>query len=391
MRPRLQTASLQAAIDNCFLAGGGEVTVPAGVFRIGGLRLRSSVTLHLLQGAILQGSRDPDDYFILEKDTVEPFPKKLISHAGAKTEPSNKIYGKRWMNSMLRGFTVQHSANWAENIRKSRDVLCEDITNIAGHDGVHITSCNDVIIRSCKFYTGDGCVAGFDNQNILVEDCILNTACSALRFGGTNVLVTRCRIFAPAVHPFRGFLSVKEKKAGINATDAKPENRRNNMLSVFTYYGDCRTRIRKQPGNIVIRDCVVDGADRFLHFNYSGNEPWQNNRPQADITFENITADNISMPLTGYGDPATPFALSFANVKIRFRPGCEEVDFMHLAYFKRLTFEYVSISGNRCEKLLKSWSAPGKIICKDLTVDGKPVDAANALTVTQEPFTCQPI
>ena len=55
----LQTEKIQKAIDDCFLAGGGRVLVPCGIYRAGGLRLRSGVQLYLEAGAILQGSRDP--------------------------------------------------------------------------------------------------------------------------------------------------------------------------------------------------------------------------------------------------------------------------------------------------------------------------------------------
>ncbi len=68
----LQTGAIQKAIDECFLNGGGEVVIPAGVYRTGGLRLRSHVTLHLLSGAILEASEDPEDYATLENDTLEP-------------------------------------------------------------------------------------------------------------------------------------------------------------------------------------------------------------------------------------------------------------------------------------------------------------------------------
>ena len=50
---RLQTRAIQSAIDDCFLSGGGEVVIPEGVWRTGGIRLRSNVTLHLLSGAVL--------------------------------------------------------------------------------------------------------------------------------------------------------------------------------------------------------------------------------------------------------------------------------------------------------------------------------------------------
>ena len=68
----LCTDKIQKAIDDCFLNGGGEVQIPAGSFLTGGLRLRSNVTLHLLENAILKGSIDPEDYTGYINDTIEP-------------------------------------------------------------------------------------------------------------------------------------------------------------------------------------------------------------------------------------------------------------------------------------------------------------------------------
>ena len=48
---RLQTRAIQAAIDDCFLSGGGEVVVPEGFWRSGGRRLRSLGTVLLFCGA----------------------------------------------------------------------------------------------------------------------------------------------------------------------------------------------------------------------------------------------------------------------------------------------------------------------------------------------------
>ena len=66
----LCTKQIQKAIDDCFLAGGGEVVIPCGRFLVGGLRLRSNVTLHLLEGATLAGSTNPEDYFAYLDDEI---------------------------------------------------------------------------------------------------------------------------------------------------------------------------------------------------------------------------------------------------------------------------------------------------------------------------------
>ena len=59
----LQTEKIQSAIDHVFLQGGGEVQIPGGTYLTGGIRLRSNITLHFLEGAILKGSQNPEDYY----------------------------------------------------------------------------------------------------------------------------------------------------------------------------------------------------------------------------------------------------------------------------------------------------------------------------------------
>ena len=48
-----ETEAVQRHLDDCFRAGGGTVTLEKGVYRVGGLRLRSNTTLHLKAGAVL--------------------------------------------------------------------------------------------------------------------------------------------------------------------------------------------------------------------------------------------------------------------------------------------------------------------------------------------------
>ena len=66
------TAIVQAALDECFKAGGGTVTLSAGEYNVGGLRLRSHTTLRLKSGAVLKGARDCERYRILSGDVLEP-------------------------------------------------------------------------------------------------------------------------------------------------------------------------------------------------------------------------------------------------------------------------------------------------------------------------------
>jgi hypothetical protein len=58
----LDTGALQAAIDACHAAGGGQVYLRGGRFLSGTLYLKSNVSLHIEAGATLLGSGNPDDY-----------------------------------------------------------------------------------------------------------------------------------------------------------------------------------------------------------------------------------------------------------------------------------------------------------------------------------------
>ncbi len=399
---------IQKAIDNCFLNGGGEVRIPSGKYFVKGIRLRSNVTLHLLEDAALIGSRNPQDYFVLKNDKIEPVDASELSenpvvHSGAAFTEYH-VYGSRWHNGIIKiykaenvkiigekgsqingmncfdedgeehyrgphaisinmsknivlvGYTIEDSANWAQMIMNSDNIIVENVVNKAGHDGVHFTSCNDITIKNCEFYTGDDCIAGYDNNNVLIENCIMNTACSAFRFGGTNVLIQHCNIFAPAKNLFRGMLSIEEKKSGKNANDIPGPHHRYNMLSFFTYFADNSVKIRECPKNIIIRDCNICGADRFLHYNFSGNELWQSTTPLVDITFDNIIAKDILLPLDAYGDNDRRLTMTIKNSSISFRKDTEESAFIRGANFEKLTLKNITVYGLKGDCLIELWN-----------------------------------
>ncbi len=60
----LNTAAIQEAIDEC--PEDGTVYIPGGVFLTGALFLKSNMTLHLAEGAVLLGSLDVDNYPIIQ-------------------------------------------------------------------------------------------------------------------------------------------------------------------------------------------------------------------------------------------------------------------------------------------------------------------------------------
>ena len=68
---------------------------------------------------------------------------------------------------------VADSANWAHNLLFCSNITADNITVEAGHDGFDASVCDNLTIRNSAFYTGDDCIAGFGNVNVLVENCTL--------------------------------------------------------------------------------------------------------------------------------------------------------------------------------------------------------------------------
>jgi len=438
----LQTEAIQKAIDDCFLNGGGEVQIPEGVYRTGDIRIRSNVTLHLLEKACLLGSRNPEDYFHYLDDSVEPLSAEDITDApyvhlstikGETAYEENKseyrfkrIPGSHWNNGLIRaihakniavigekdsvidgsncydeegeelyrgphgmtffdcenialkGYTIQNTGNWAHNFLFCDNIDVKDITALAGHDGFDAAVCNNITIRDSAFYTGDDCVAGFGNANVLVQNCVLNSSCSAMRFGGTNVLVEKCHIYGPGRYSFRGGLTKAEKAAGVMAQNG---NARNNMLSAFTYYADYSLPIPDLPGHIIISDCVIESADRFLHYNYSGNETWQKHRPLSDITYKNIKATGVSMPITAYGDETWRITLKMENVDLSLREGHEEIDLLHVCNYDEISLKNVTVKNASGGSLIKKWSE-GRILLENVVAEG----CKEKVKTAEEPF-----
>jgi polygalacturonase len=62
----LNTKSINAAIDACNKKGGGVVLIPAGFWLTGPVVLKSNVNLHLQKSALLQFSRDFNEYSLVE-------------------------------------------------------------------------------------------------------------------------------------------------------------------------------------------------------------------------------------------------------------------------------------------------------------------------------------
>ena len=153
------------------------------------------------------------------------------------------------------------------------------------------------------------------------------------------------------------------------------------MLSFFTYYADYSVPIPEEPGNIVIEDCEICGADRFLHYNFSGNETWQRYRPLRDITFKNIKATDVAMPISLYGTAEHKVELNVENVSIRMRKGSACNELIRACHHKRISIDGLDVEGFTGECLVRTRS-DGDVAIKNLTCQTAP--AAQVLHTDEE-------
>jgi ribosomal protein L21 len=84
-------------------------------------------------------------------------------------------------------------------------------------------------------------------------------------------------------------LSDEDKRAGVHEV---PIDRKWNYMLSFWTYASVVHYTKENPGNenIIFRNCSIENVQRFLHFNFSGNEPWQSGCPLKDVKFENVLA-----------------------------------------------------------------------------------------------------
>lgn len=389
----LQTEAIQKAIDTCYLNGGGEVIIPAGVYRTGGLRLRSRVTLRLLSGAILEASENPADYDAVEKDELEPVawedfqngvsrsaqPLSTWNHGIIRAvnatdiaiigEPYSWIDGKNcfdsegeenyrgphginlWLckNVVLRGYTIRNTGNWAHAIFRSENIVMENVTVYGGHDGFDAFLSKNVQVSGCKFFSGDDSIAGYGSEHVRIRDCVLNSSCSAIRFGGTDVVIERCTSTSPTEFAFRGSLSIEKK---MNGAMAGTEASRHTM-TVFLYYCDGRFGDLALPrmGNILIKDCTFENVMQLFNMDF-GNHVWCCNKALTSIAFENCKVTGLMQPAYIHGDPVDPIVFSVKDVELVSAEEQKGAAVLDAEYFDTIFMENVKMESYENPKLI---------------------------------------
>lgn len=247
----LDTPGIQAALDACHAAGGGQVVFPAGRYLSGTIRLRSRVALVFEAGAALVGTTNLDAYRhpVLPEDLPEAKWGKWhrglllgenaedVSISGPGVIDGSKVFDPTGEERMrgphgivlvncrrftMRDVTVLDAANYGVYAQVSDDLEFRGVTFVGGWDGVHWRGapdrwCRNVRIVGCQFFTGDDAIAGRYWHNTVIQDCLINSSCNGIRLIGpaTRLTIVHNLFRGPGEQPHR----------------TSREARRTNMLS----------------------------------------------------------------------------------------------------------------------------------------------------------------
>ena len=235
----LDTAAINGAVQACAKHGGGQVLIPPGRYLTGTIHLCSHLDLVLAPGATVVGTTNLSEYVAPEIPAFMPEARwgkwhrallvgenlEDVTIGGAGVIDGNRVFDpqgeehRRGPHTLvfvncrrfnIRDISIVDSANYAIFFQVSDEVEIRGVKISGGWDGVHFRgapgrSCRNVNIIGCRFYTGDDAIAGRYWENVLISDCILNSACNGIRLIGpaTRLIVDRSLFYGPAVRPHR--------------------------------------------------------------------------------------------------------------------------------------------------------------------------------------------
>lgn len=193
----IDSGAINRAIDHVAALGGGTIIFPAGTYASYTIRLKSRVTLHLAQGAVLLAAPAPQDgrggY-----DAAEPM------------DPLNATYQdsghSHWANSLIHGdglhdvAIVGEGMIWGKGLSRGDDGWMRDPNGPGtGNKAIALKNCRNVLLRDFRILEGGWfalLATGVDNMTI--DNLLVDTNRDGLDIDCCrNVHVSNCTINSP--------------------------------------------------------------------------------------------------------------------------------------------------------------------------------------------------
>ncbi len=358
----LNTRSIQKAIDFIHDRGGGRLVFDVGRYLTGTIYLKSGVTIHLLEGAVLVGSPNPFDYdtqrnwtaliFALEQEKVGitgeggvidgqgfTVANNLVDliHKGLVEDPlrndrpreairPQNIYFWRCTGVRIQGITLKDPASWNQQYDQCRNVVIKnliiDSKSYWNNDGVDIVDSDTVEVANLYIDAADDgiCLKSHDKnavcQNVYIHDNVVRTSANGIKFGTASLGgFKNIRIINNVVYDtYRSAITMAAVDGGF-VEDVLVDGLKsiNTGNVIFLRIGE-----RWQPGkkgrmrNISISNVYAEVPEKKADAGYNYEGPWEhqprNISPSSIVglpgaPIEGVTLKNIEIHHPGGGDP----------------------------------------------------------------------------------------
>jgi len=355
----LNTRSIQFAIDYIHEQGGGRLVFDVGRFLTGSIHLKSDVTLHLLEGAVLLGVLNPLDYdrngftalilsdnqkniAITGKGVIDGQGRQVANNVAAlvheglikdifrNDRPEVEIrpmiiYFRSCRNVLVGGVTIRNAAAWVQTYDQCKslrvDSVIVDSRAFWNNDGIDIVDCDTVTITNSYIDAADDgvCLKSHDSskvcQNILVRNCTLRSSASAVKFGTAslggfrNIRLVNNKVF----NTYRSAVALEAVDGGfIENVEVDSLQVLNTGNAIFLRIGE---RVKGKKGrlqDIRIKNVSVEIAANKADLGYEYEGPIEDmprnispaiiiaGLPGALIT--NVSMDNVEVKHPGGGN-----------------------------------------------------------------------------------------
>lgn len=357
----LNTSSIQKAIDHIHENGGGRLVFSVGRFVTGTIYLKSNVTIHLGEGAVLLGSLNPFDYdrhgywtakiFAFDQENIGITGKGVIDGRGyqvsqnvlsmihkgvikgyglANDRPKeglrpHNIYFKDCKNVTIQDVIIKNPASWNMQYAQCKNLLVENVTvdskNYWNNDGIDIVDCDSVIIRNNYFDASDDGIClkshtvGYVCQNVEIYNNVIRSSASGIKFGTAsaggfkNIKITNNTIF-DTYRSAITFAAVDGCSIENVTVDSLKVLNTGNVI--FLRIGERRPGKKGSMKNISISNVYAEIAATKADAGYPYEGPIEhlprNISPASivgmpDVAIENVHLKNIEIHYPGGGNP----------------------------------------------------------------------------------------
>ncbi|MCC5928786.1 MAG: right-handed parallel beta-helix repeat-containing protein [Cyclobacteriaceae bacterium] len=336
--------AIQDAINKCKENGGGTIYFPSGNYVSGTIWFHDNMTVHIDSGAVIlesfvegmertvRASRShlffadgANNIAVTGLGSIRGQAKMMMHDSTYKERGfrSSVLYFRNCTNVKIKDISIFDSDAWTVHLQGCTQAFIDSITikndkrRRMGNDGIDINSCKYVHISNCHIVTSDDCIVlktnnpdNPDCENIVVNNCTLETMCTAIKFGSETHRDFRDIVFSNCI--------IKDTSQGLSIVLVDGATiERVTFTNIFIHNVDDHWRTPVYP----------------VLFHVSQRKPESRLGKIRDLTLNNINVDsNYSMVIQGT-EKSNIENLKIQNINFRVNDNLEFVP-------RRMNYKY---------------------------------------------------